>query len=85
MDADTEIAIVRDLNNHGAAAPEATCKWRDADLSKASAYSVLDHKSITAWKDLRNKVAHGKFPDYTIEQVRLMAQSVRDFIARTHT
>ncbi len=53
----------------------------NAELS-AAAYSKLDQKSVTAWLDLRNKAAHGKYGEYTSEQVVLMIQGVRDFMAR---
>jgi hypothetical protein len=54
----------------------------NSDLSSASIYEKLDQKSVTAWLDLRNKAAHGKYSEYTKEQVVLMIQSVRDFITR---
>jgi hypothetical protein len=54
----------------------------NADLSKASAYTKLDQKNVTAWLDLRNKAAHGEYNEYTKQQVELFLSSVRDFIAR---
>ena len=54
----------------------------NSDLAAASAYSKLDQKNITAWLDLRNKAAHGKYDKYSSEQVALLNQSVRDFISR---
>src|SRR5687767_12618616 len=44
----------------------------NADLAKATVYGVLDQKSITGWLDLRNKAAHGKYSEYTEDQVRIM-------------
>jgi hypothetical protein len=55
----------------------------NADLAGAEVYGKLDQKSITAWLDLRNKAAHGKYADYTKEQVRLMHQALLEFMART--
>ena len=55
----------------------------NADLAKAGVYSVLEQKSVTAWLDLRNRAAHGKYSEYTIEQVQLMYQGVLDFITKT--
>jgi len=52
------------------------------DLAAAQVYSKLDQKSVTAWLDLRNKAAHGRYNDYTKEQVVLSLQGVRDFIIR---
>lgn len=54
----------------------------NADLVGNSVYSKLDQKSITAWLDLRNKAAHGKYAEYSKEQVGLLVQGVRDFMAR---
>ncbi len=54
----------------------------NADLTGASVYSKLDQKSITAWLDLRNKAAHGKYAEYTKDQVQLMLDGVRNFMVR---
>ena len=54
----------------------------NADLSSAKAYSILDHKNVTAWLDLRNKAAHGEYAKYVSEQVGLLISGIRDFISR---
>jgi hypothetical protein len=54
----------------------------NAELSQANVYSKLDQKNITAWLDLRNKAAHGKYSEYQAEQVALQIAAVRDFILR---
>jgi hypothetical protein len=54
----------------------------NADLASASVYSKLDLKSITSWLDLRNKAAHGKYSEYTKEQVQLTIQGIQDFMTR---
>jgi hypothetical protein len=54
----------------------------NAELAGANVYSKLDQKSITSWLDLRNNAAHGKYSEYTKEQVSLMLQGTRDFIVR---
>src|SRR5687768_3983667 len=54
----------------------------NADLAGAGAYSKLDQKSITAWLDLRNKAAHGKYGEYDEAQVRLMTEGIRQFMTR---
>ena len=54
----------------------------NADLTKKQVYNRLDQKNVTAWLDLRNKAAHGKYEDYTKEQVSLMLQSLSDFMVR---
>jgi len=55
----------------------------NAELTKAGVYNLLSQKSVTPWLDLRNNAAHGKYNEYTEEQVKLMMQGVTDFIART--
>ncbi len=54
----------------------------NSELAGATVYSKLDQKSITAWLDLRNKAAHGKYAEYTKEQATLALQGVRDFAVR---
>jgi molybdopterin-guanine dinucleotide biosynthesis protein A len=54
----------------------------NGDLASASVYSKLDQKSVTAWLGLRNSAAHGKYSDYTKDQVGHMLQGVRDFASR---
>ncbi|MEZ0611986.1 hypothetical protein ACAW74_25970 [Fibrella sp. WM1] len=56
----------------------------NADLAKALVYNALDQKQVTAWLDLRNKAAHGKYVEYTKEQVDLMYQGVLNFIGRVN-
>lgn len=74
-------------NKHSISAvkPDGSPKKADtlnAELAAADIYSKLDQKSVTAWLDLRNKGAHGKYSEYTKEQVELMLQGVRDFASR---
>jgi hypothetical protein len=54
----------------------------NADLFKAGKYNAVDQKQVTAWLDLRNKAAHGKYSEYTEEQVRLMLVGVTNFMSR---
>lgn len=54
----------------------------NADLVKAGAYAKLDQKSVTAWLDLRNNAAHGKYGEYSADQVGLMVDGVRNFMVR---
>ena len=54
----------------------------NTDLAGANIYSKLDQKNVTAWLGLRNNAAHGKYNEYSKEQVALMVQGVRDFISR---
>lgn len=52
----------------------------NSDLVKAGAYGVLEQKNVTAWLDLRNRAAHGKYSEYSKEQVDLMYLGVLNFI-----
>lgn len=54
----------------------------NADLTAAEAYSKLDQKNVTAWLDLRNKAAHGRYTEYESPQVSLLIAGIRDFITR---
>ena len=54
----------------------------NSDLAGQDVYSKLDQKNITAWLDLRNKAAHGKYGEYQVDQVSLLVASVRDFLTR---
>jgi hypothetical protein len=54
----------------------------NSELTAAQTYSKLDQKNVTAWLDLRNKAAHGKYAEYSSEQVELMLQGVQNFMSR---
>lgn len=54
----------------------------NSELARNRKYNVLDQKSVTAWLDLRNKAAHGKYSEYTESQVEMALRGTRDFIAR---
>ena len=54
----------------------------NADLAKAGAYNALVQKQVTAWLDLRNKAAHGRYGDYDQAQVAAFVSSVLDFAAK---
>ena len=59
-----------------------TADLLNSDLAKAGAYSVMDQKNVTAWLDLRNKAAHGKYAEYENGQVKIMIDGIRDFLTR---
>ena len=67
-------------NNSGDTVPK-KADTLNADLVKAGVYGVLEQKQVTAWLDLRNKAAHGKYREYTKEQVELMYLGVLNFIS----
>ena len=52
------------------------------ELAKAEIYTKLEQKSVTAWLDLRNKAAHGKYTEYDEKQVASLINDVRNFIVR---
>ncbi|PUB43908.1 hypothetical protein ACI51W_06355 [Pseudomonas marginalis] len=56
----------------------------NSDLAKSEVYTKLDQKSITAWLDLRNNAAHGKYNEYTKEQVNFMLNGITEFLARVN-
>ena len=74
--------IATEIIKDGKAIPK-KAELMNTELSTAEIYNKLDQKSITSWLDLRNKAAHGKYSEYTIEQVELMYQSVTNFMSRT--
>ena len=53
----------------------------NAELVKAGAYNVLNQKLVTGWLDLRNKAAHGRYAEYTADNVKLMIQGILQFMA----
>jgi len=72
---------IEHTNTKGNIVPEKADKL-NSDLASASVYEKLDQKNVTAWLDLRNKAAHGKYTEYTKEQVQLMISGIRDFMTR---
>lgn len=54
----------------------------NADLAGGSVYNKLEQKSVTAWLDLRNSAAHGKYDGYDHRQAASLIQGVRDFMMR---
>jgi hypothetical protein len=54
----------------------------NSELAAGGIYSKLDQKNVTAWLDLRNKAAHGKYAEYSAEQAGLLIAGIRDFLTR---
>jgi len=52
------------------------------ELAKEEVYNKLDMKQVTTWLGLRNQAAHGKYTEYSNEQVALLLQGVMDFMGR---
>lgn len=50
-------------------------------LRKAIVSNVAMQQQITAWADLRNRTAHGKWNEYTRGQVQALISGVTSFLA----
>ncbi len=70
-----------EVNKNGQVAPK-KADTLNSELAGLNIYNKLDQKSITSWLDLRNKAAHGKYSEYTKEQVEIMKLGVTNFISR---
>ena len=68
-------------DSHGKIRPKKVDRM-NADLKRAGVYPTTDQKNVTSWYGLGTDAAHGHYTSYTADQVRLMLQSVTDFIAR---
>jgi hypothetical protein len=73
---------IEELNAKGKTIPKSADKM-NSELTKSGAYSSLYQKQVLSLLALRNSAAHGKYNDYSFEQVKLMLQSVRQFILAT--
>jgi hypothetical protein len=54
----------------------------NADLAKKGAYGKNEQKQITAWAGVRNSAAHGKYNEYSLDQVTLMVEGIRQFLGK---
>jgi hypothetical protein len=75
-------AIPVEVNKGGIPMPK-KADLLNSELTASNVYNKLDQKAVTTWLDLRNKAAHGKYSEYTKEQVDLMYHGVINFISRT--
>lgn len=73
--------ILDSINNKGDTIPK-KADTINAELTAVGVYNKLDQKQVTAWLDLRNKAAHGKYGEFTAEQVSLFYNSLLDFLNR---
>jgi hypothetical protein len=69
-------------NGKGELVPKKT-NVLNSDLTKASIYSSVYQKQVTAWLGIRNSAAHGQYADYQVNEVKLMLMGVRQFILTT--
>jgi hypothetical protein len=51
------------------------------DLKKAEVFNELKAKQLRAWVDVRNAAAHGKFTDFTRQDVEVMLKGIASFLA----
>ncbi|KQV49534.1 hypothetical protein ASC95_16185 [Pelomonas sp. Root1217] len=54
----------------------------NAELVKKGGYNKLDQKLVTAWLEVRNNAAHGKYELYTRDHVAQMIPGVLGFMSR---
>jgi hypothetical protein len=73
---------VNTTNSKGKSIPK-KADLMNADLAKSEVYSSAYQKQIIAWLGIRNSAAHGKYDEYTNEEVSLMLQGIRQFILTT--
>jgi hypothetical protein len=74
--------LATEVPSGGAPRPK-KAEQMNSDLAAANAYGKLDQKNVTAWLDLRNKAAHGRYEEYQAMQVTLMIAGFRELMTRT--
>jgi len=73
---------IKTTNNKGKIIPKKADEM-NSDLAKSNVYSSTYKKQVTAWLGIRNSAAHGKYSEYTKEEISLMLQGIRQFILTT--
>jgi len=73
---------IETTNNKGKIIPKKADEM-NSDLAKSKVYSASYKKHVTAWLGIRNSAAHGKYSEYTKEEISLMLQGIRQFILTT--
>lgn len=51
-------------------------------LADAQVYNRLRQKKLQVWNDVRNNADHGKFSEYSKDDVKEMIKGVSDFLAQ---
>lgn len=51
------------------------------DLQKANAFNKLKAQQLRGWAQVRNSAAHGKFEEFSRDDVELMVKGVKNFLA----
>jgi hypothetical protein len=52
-------------------------------LRKRNAFNEVMAKQLRAWTGIRNSAAHGRFDEFTSDQVKAMVSGISTFLART--
>ncbi len=73
---------IETTNNKGEIIPKKADEM-NSDLAKSNVYSSTYKKQVTAWLGIRNSAAHGKYSEYTKEEISLMLQGIKQFILTT--
>jgi hypothetical protein len=73
---------IETTNGKGRIIPKKT-DVMNSDLAKSNVYSSAYQKQVIAWLGVRNSAAHGKYSEYTKEEISLMLQGIRQFILTT--
>lgn len=73
-----DIEIEYENNKGKIVSKKADCM--NAELAKEEVYNKTFQKQITAWLDLRNNAAHGKYDQYGDTEVKLMISGILNFI-----
>ncbi|ALV06593.1 DUF4145 domain-containing protein [Roseateles depolymerans] len=61
--------------------PQGKLEKMNVELCQAGAYNMAKQKQITAWADIGNKAAHGKWNDYSDQDARAMVAGVEALVA----
>jgi hypothetical protein len=51
-------------------------------LRKRKAFNEVMAKQLRAWAEIRNHAAHGRFEEFTSEQVKAMVAGISMFLAQ---
>jgi hypothetical protein len=71
---------------HGIALPaKPKLDGMNSNLAKAGVYNKLTQKKITAMADIRNSAAHGKWSEFTKEDVEAMRVWVNQFMEKHYS
>lgn len=70
-----------EVEKRGEMAPK-TAEVMNHDLAREGVYSKTDQKAVLLWLGIRNDAVHANYEKYAADQVELMIQGLRQFVAR---